>query len=389
MNAALFTFLWDFVDEGVDDLTAYIRDLGVTRVLVTSQYHAGFFMHPHNPMRKTHLLEDGVSYFHPDPARYDDLTIRPIPASMCADRDWFAFVCERLVDRGMEVSAWHVCLHNTRLGLLHPDATIRNAYGDSYPHALSPAHPDAIAFVEATVKDVATNYPLASAMLEAPNYRKRAHGADWVSGHHHERESVYLRPLEQALMDVSFNSADVEQGEAAGIDIDALRLAIIAHMDRYFEEAPVIPTDLPDTIDQFCDAVPAYAACEQHCRDVEARLLVTLKDALAGTGTRLEAGPSPHVDWVMQGAYGLGFEETATAVRRARDVVLPHQRLNFALRMGFNHPGMGTPILSEAETCAMAQAVAGAGADELVFYNYGEAPRRSVDWIKPALAGLS
>ena len=70
-------------------------------------------------------------------------------------------------------------------------------------------------------------------------------------------------------------------------------------------------------------------------------------------------------------------------------VVLPHQRLNFALRMGFNHPGMGTPILSEAETCAMAQAVAGAGADELVFYNYGEAPRRSVDWIKPALAGLS
>lgn len=389
MNAALFTFLWDFVDEGVDDLTAYIRDLGVTRVLVTSQYHAGFFLHPHNPTRKTHLLEDGVSYFRPDPALYDGLTIRPIPASMCADRDWFAFVCERLVDRGLEVSAWHVCLHNTRLGLLHPDATIRNAYGDSYPHALSPAHPDAVAFVEATVKDVATNYPLASVMLEASNYRKRAHGADWVSGHHHERESVYLRPLEQALMDVSFNSADVEQRETAGIDIEALRLAIIAHMDRYFEEAPVIPTDLPETIDQFCDAVPAYAACEQHCREVEARLLVTMKDALAGTGTKLEAGPSPHVDWVMQGAYGLGFEETATAVRRARDVLLPHQRLNFALRMGFNHPGMGTPILSEAETCAMAQAVAGAGADELVFYNYGEAPRRSVDWIKPALAGLS
>lgn len=389
MNAALFTFLWDFVDEGVDDLTAYIRDLGVTRVLVTSQYHAGFFLHPHNPTRKTHLLEDGVSYFRPDPALYDGLTIRPIPASMCADRDWFAFVCERLVDRGLEVSAWHVCLHNTRLGLLHPDATIRNAYGDSYPHALSPAHPDAVAFVEATVKDVATNYPLASVMLEAPNYRKRAHGADWVSGHHHERESVYLRPLEQALMDVSFNSADVEQRETAGIDIEALRLAIIAHMDRYFEEAPVIPMDLPETIDQFCDAVPAYAACEQHCREVEARLLVTMKDALAGTGTKLEAGPSPHVDWVMQGAYSLGVEETATAVRRARDVVLPHQRLNFALRMGFNHPGMGTPILSEAETCAMAQAVAGAGADELVFYNYGEAPRRSVDWIKPALAGLS
>ena len=389
MNAALFTFLWDFVDEGVDDVTAYIRDLGITRVLVASQYHAGFFMHPHNPRRKTHLLEDGVSYFHPDPSLYDGLTICPIPASMCADRDWFAFVCERLVDRGLEVSAWHVCLHNTQLGLRHPDATVRNAYGDSYPHALCPAHPDAVAFVEATVKDVATNYPLASVMLEAPNYRKRAHGSDWVSGHHHERESVYLRPLEQDLMDVSFNSADVKQAEDAGIDMEALRLAIITHMDRYFEEAPVIPKDLPDSLEQFCDAVPAYAAHEQHCRAAEARLLLTMKNALSGTGVQLEAGVSPHVDWVMCGGYGLNLGETAAAVRRARDELLPHQRLNFGLRMGVNHPGMGTPIVSEAETCAMAQAVAGAGADEVVFYNYGEAPRRSVDWIKPALAGLN
>ncbi len=64
-RAGLFTYPWDFADEGVDELVGYVRDLGVTRILLTSVYHAGYFLHPHNPRRKTHLLEDGVAYFHP------------------------------------------------------------------------------------------------------------------------------------------------------------------------------------------------------------------------------------------------------------------------------------------------------------------------------------
>lgn len=389
MKAAIFAYAWDFVDEGVDELLSYLRGLGIGRVLVTSQYHAGFFMHPHNPKRKTHLLEDGVTYYHPDPAIHANTVIKPQIAKMCRDRDWYAHICDRAAEHDIQVSAWHVCMHNTRIGLLHPEATIQNVYGDSYPHALSPGHPDARAYVLATVADVARRYPLAGILPEAPDYRRRAHGADWVSGHHHERDGVYMRPLEQALMDVSFNPADVAQGEAAGIDVESIRCAVRKHMDAYFEAAPIIPDNLPETIETFRESAPALVEYEAYFRSTEAAFLAELQAAVAAHGVKLEHKPTPVTDWVFVGGYGSSPAELKAIADDARSTMLPHQRLNVAMRLGFNHPGMGTPIVSEADTCAMVQAAADGGADEVVFYNYGEAPKRSVDWIKPALASVS
>ena len=64
-HAGLSIFPWDFADEGLDEVLGFVRDLGITRLVLASVYHAGFFIHPHNPKRKVHLLEDGVCYFHP------------------------------------------------------------------------------------------------------------------------------------------------------------------------------------------------------------------------------------------------------------------------------------------------------------------------------------
>ena len=384
-RAGLFMYPWDFIDEGVDDLVHRVRDLGVTRILLTSVYHAGFFLHPHNPRRKTHLLEDGVAYFHPTEAHYDRSPIKPAVASLCASTDWFGRICAKVVDAGLAASAWTVCLHNTRLGLLHPQATVRNVYGDSYPHAMSPAHPDARAYVRALVSDLAEHYPLLSVLLEAPDYRKRAHGSSWVSGHHHERDGVYLRPLEQHLMDLSFNEADVQQASQAGIDVEALRTAVRSHMDRYFVEAPQFPPGAAETVDQFRESVPELATYEAHLRRMEEAFLVEMQRATTPHGVKLEGPPSPAVDMVLAGGYGEPPERISRLVEDHRSRLRPGQDLGFGLRLGFNHPGMGSPLLSEQDTKAATRAVVEAGADEVVFYNYGEAPARSVEWIRSAL----
>ena len=47
---------------------------------------------------------------------------------------------KRLDKHGLKLVSWTVCAHNTRLGLLHPECTVRNCFGDSYPHALCPAN---------------------------------------------------------------------------------------------------------------------------------------------------------------------------------------------------------------------------------------------------------
>jgi hypothetical protein len=151
----MYVFSWALVNEGVDDVVQFLSDLGITHVVVASLYHAGYFLHPHDPRRKVHMLEDGVAYFHPTDSFYTDSPIRPKVAELCKQTDWFDRICQRVSDAGMKVGAWTVCLHNTRIGLEHPQCTIQNVYGDSYPHALSPAHPDARAFVRAVVADLA------------------------------------------------------------------------------------------------------------------------------------------------------------------------------------------------------------------------------------------
>ena len=388
-RAGLFCFATDFSDEGVDETIAYLRDLGITQLTLASVYHAGFFIYPHNPRMKVCMLEDGVTYFHPTASCYANSPIKPTIASVCKDTDWFARTCQSAQAAGMEITAWTVCLHNSRIGLLHPEATIHNVFGDSYPHALTPAHPLAIAYVQATVADLAEHYPLHSIFLEAPDYRRRKHGGDWVAGHHHERNGVHLRDLEEQLLDLSFNPVDVRSAQQAGVDVQAVRKAVANHLQRYMDAAPEIPGNLPRTIDEFRQSVPALIDLEAHYRCVEAALLKVLKETVESHGVRLMGGPGdPAIDTVLVGAYGEPVDRTTEILQKAKGQLLPGQELAGALRMGFNSPGMGTAIESAQHMSEYAKALDTVGLDAIYFYNYSESPRRPIEWIKPALRSI-
>lgn len=387
--AYLCCYPWDFADEGLDELIGRARDLGITHLAVASIYHAGFFFYPHNPRRKVHLLEDGVAYFHPDDSHYRGGPLHPTRAALCRQRDWFGDICQAAQTAGLKLCAWTVVLHNTRLGLEYPQCTVQNVFGDSYPHALSPADPDAVVFARGLVRDLASHYPLDSIMLEAPNYRSRAHGGSWVGGHHHERQGTHLRTLENYLLDLSFNPADVEQAAAAGVDMDALRLAVRTHLERYLAAAPEVPVEWSATIEQFRADHPELAGFEAHRRRVEAELLRQLKAEVEPHGVRLLGGADPSMDLVMAGVYGEPVERVAALTRAAKAGLGEGQQLVSVLRMGFyGQPEFGTPIVSEAQMVAQVQAVADGGADAVGFYNYAEAPSRCVDWIKPALQSV-
>ncbi len=384
-GAGLFIYPWDFMDEGADEVVAIALDLGVTHVMVASVYHAGFFLYPHNPRHKTQLLEDGVAYFHPDPDRYRDGPIRPRIASICTDKDWFSEICDRSVAAGLRVGAWTVVCHNTPLGLAHPKATIHNAFGDIYPHALSPGHPDTVAYSCALVDDLADRYPLDLIFLEAIDYRRRRHGADWVAGHHHERDGTHLRPLESFLMDLSFNPADVDRAETTGIDVARLRDLVTRHLQRYFDAAPDIPEELPATVAEFRDRHAAFGPYCETLAEAESAMAAALRDIAHARGVRLMGSARPELDVVVLSAYGMAARDIEETTKRAKSHLLDHQQLAVLIRMGFSGSGRDTPITTELQMTEVTQAADRGGADVIGYYNYGEAPRRSVQWIKPAL----
>ena len=379
--AYLFCYPWDFADEGVDRLIGRARDLGVTHLAVASLYHAGFFFYPHNPRRKVHMLEDGVAYYHPDPACYPE-GLAPQVAAVSRDRDLFGAICDAAARAGLRLCSWTVLLHNSRIGLAHPELTVHNAFGDSYPHALSPGHPTAAAFARGVIRDLASRYPLDTIMLEAADYRSRAHGGSWVGGHHHERQGTHLRELENVLLDLSFNPADV-----AGAGAQGLREAVRAHLEAYLAQAPDVPGDLPDSPEAFRRLHPAMADYERRLQGNQARLLRELRQEAEPHGVWLMGPADPAIDLVMAGAYGQSPERIAAIARDGRTTLGDRQELIVLLRMGFYGDGAryGTPIVTERAMIDSVRAVADAGAHAVGFYNYAEAPARCVDWIAPAL----
>lgn len=385
-SAGIYVFPWDFADEGLNILMTKFESLGLTRIYLVSAYHAGFFVYPHNPRRKVHLLEDGMTYFHPNENSFDATPLKPKVASLCRDLDWFGTICKAAEQHNLEVSAWTVCLHNTRLGLLHPDCAIHNAFGDPYPHALTPAHPAVKEYVRSLVIDLCEHYALHSILLEAPDYRRRAHGGSWVSGHHHERCGVHLRPLEEYLFSLSFNPEDVRQATAEGVNVELIRNAVKQHLETYFAKAPSEPADLPRNIQEFRVNLPALEAYENHFHRVEADLLELLGKEAKPRGVKLIATtPHPAIDIVQTSAHGENPERISAVIRQAAATLSSSQELLVSIRMGFNGPGMGRAILSIEDMNRSIRAVSEGGTDAIGFYNYGEAPRQSIEWIRPAL----
>jgi len=382
-DAALCLFPWDLQDEGLELVLQFAADMGLTSLFLASVYHAGWFVRPHNPKQKCYMAEDGVAYFHPTESFYEATPLKPKIAKIAEHTDWFASVSRRLDDFGLRLTAWNVCMHSTRLGLAHPDETVQNAWGDSYPHALCPASPAVRAYVLATVKDLASQYPLQSIFLEALDYRGRQHG------HHHERDGTPFGPLENELLDISFSIHDIAQAQLAGVDARPLCAAIRNHLDEFLAHIPHRPPSLPETMEQFMHTHPNLSDYLAVLDDQVASLADEIKADLEQFDVLLEGTDEVDAyDIRLVGAYGQPPSVVADLTRRARQQCAPHQKLRIGFRLGFDSPDQPGAITSADQARECVQAAVENGADSFFFYNYSESPKNYLNWIKPAIDGL-
>ena len=148
------------------------RALGLDTVTYAGSYHAGKFLRPHGKGGKVYFPEDGTVYFKADPRRYG--AIKPVANSHAAERRCPA---RTHPDRGgMAVNVWLVLLHNTLLGMAHPQACVANAFGDRYVYSLCPSAPDARAYAVGLARDVTESYPVSGLSLETPGFPPYSHG---------------------------------------------------------------------------------------------------------------------------------------------------------------------------------------------------------------------
>ena len=219
MQLSMWTYPWDIQDLGFETAFHDLRDVaGLNTISLATSYHAGRFLQPRSPKRKAYFPEDGTIYFQPTPRRWDGLAIQPKVADVVTQGgDVLRELVRRRDASGMKVSCWTVCLHNTRLGLLHPGAVTRNAFGDPNYYNLCPSHPDARAYVATLVEDVTKTYKPDVIELESPSFMGFAHEF------HHEKDGVGLTAEDDFLLSICFCDACLARARKAGVDGDRAR----------------------------------------------------------------------------------------------------------------------------------------------------------------------
>lgn len=384
---AIYTYAWDIAETGVAAALDEFRALGLDTVTIAGSYHAGKFLRPHGKSGKVYFPEDGTVYFNADPARYG--AIKPVANSLLKKQD----VLRELTDAGsMQVNVWLVLLHNTLLGMAHPDAVVRNAFGDPYYYNLCPSAPAARAYAVGLAKDVTESYQVSGLSLEAPGFTPYAHG------YHHEFALNRPNRWLDGKLGLCFCEHCVAGAEKAGIDAKRLKAKVAEEITAYLDSDVDLPEDMADA---FWTADVVENGELRRYLDFRATTVTSLiAEIRAAVRRDVTVSVIPSVARPTGGAWYEGTDLKALAgiadrieacfyepssARVKADLFDLRRRLGDKAKLrGIMRPAY-PDLASKGEFLAAVEALRAGGVSELAFYNWGHLRRANLAWIGDAL----
>jgi len=391
MQKTLFAYAWDVLEEGPENAFAQMRDLGANTVALAASYHAGKFLRPRAPKRRVYFPEDGTVYFQPDLSRYD--LLQPQPNSLVGELDLFQ--SWETFGPGLNLTAWTVGLHNTRLGQAHPQFCTQNAFGDPYFYSLCPAFPEARDYLITLCCDIARHEAVSTIALETPGWLPYAHG------YHHEFALVPLNAWAEHLLALCFSEATCAEGRKDGINMAALQGWIRSRLERFLAEPlapgghlaqPWLAADLlaePDLVAYHHMRGRVVTNLIREIRDVlpqrvQLRVILTVQRPTAGCwieGHDL-AGLAQVADGLDSCAYQPGPAEILEDSWDVRNRVGDAANLSFVLRPS------PPDLASQADVLAAVQSLRSLNPSGVAFYNYGFLRDAQLGWVRNAFAML-
>jgi len=400
-RSVALTFAVDLADEGISAvLDNPVHRGGLDGIAVTASYHSAKDLLVHNPIRRIFFHESGVVYFRPDDALYASTPLRPVQAALATKRDLVQETVHAAAARGMRSWAWVVFLHNSRLGLQHPELCIETAYGDRLVHSLCPSQRSVQRYCVALATDVTRRHPDA-VYLEALAFMPFDHG--W----HHERIATVLDRWDRFLLGLCFCTACLNVARDADVDTERLRWLVRRELDtRLSTEDASAATELggPDhpmlapflaTRRLTVTRLIADVAAAIH-REHSATHVVLLDDSGASAAASPDiravdvaamhgldiAGLGGVVNGVAVCAYFADAARVALEVGRYRDQIDTDVPLQVIVRP---YAPDNSSAGALTETLAVAQR---SGASSYAFYNYGQMPLYALDWVAEALRAV-
>jgi hypothetical protein len=131
----ILTYPWALQQCGIDSELRSLQESGVDAVALAAHYHSIQTFVPRAPSEKFTQYPGGC-YFTPDSADFASTSIKPMTNDIPGMEKPISSVRTVTTDLGLDLVAWTVCLHNSRLGAEHPEFRLRSAFGDPHDHSL-------------------------------------------------------------------------------------------------------------------------------------------------------------------------------------------------------------------------------------------------------------
>jgi hypothetical protein len=284
---------------------------------------------------------------------------------------------------GLPVYARTVLTHSSRLGDMHPDVNVHNAFGDRYPYALCTANPDVVEYARTLVTEVLDLGRPDGIVLEACGPLGFVHG-----GHHEKTEGADWTPIQQKLLSLCFCAACALRYQDAGIDVDELCALVRAGVDG---QAPSVEEALGNLAKK---VAAVRTAIVRELRKVlvglvrsaapDVRIVVHATADEWATGPFATVSPAVEADVdVLTVFCWAGADASTPAIRALREVAGPDARIASYVLALPPKPVDGPALLEEWLRYV------DEGVEEFHLYHAGLASEPRLAALKHAVAGIS
>lgn len=290
---ALWTYAWSIYQAGGAEALDDLRARGVDGLNLAAHYHSVETFDPKHPDRQFESYPAGC-YFEPRPEEFAATPIDPLPNDVRGVEDPLEDIVELADDRGMDVNAWTVCLHNTRLGVHNKAFRVETAFGQPRDHCLCPSNPEVRAYFGALAAAIADR-GVAEIQLEKLGFPSpfHQHGRD----HGHPKRQVLTGETEEWLLGQCFCEACRAGAADHGVDVEAASERVRELLADSFETPHSDPPELG-----------ALLQSEPHLADLQSYRAATVEELLAD----IADGTPRNVDlsyYLMEWPGGFGADD--------------------------------------------------------------------------------
>ncbi|MBM3655359.1 MAG: hypothetical protein FJW91_00095 [Actinobacteria bacterium] len=174
-------------------------------------------------------LADGFHYYKSNYQMYSGDALKPDLRDQSPSNDLIDSVILVAKTNDFQVNAWAVYLHNSAIGMAHPETVVTNVFGNRFLSELCPANPQVAGYALGMTRDLC-NLGIAGIRAESLHFHGARHGE------HHERFFIELSQVSEFLFALCFCDHCKKNYQAEHSELGNLVQSVKSKLTHVFED---------------------------------------------------------------------------------------------------------------------------------------------------------